>query len=408
MNEVRTKLRPVADDQRLVGIDVLRGFALLGILVMNMKIYSMIGSAYFFPKSFGDLSGLNLIVWWGADLLANRKFMTLFSLLFGAGVLLQVARAEAAGRSFGGIYYRRLFWLWVFGMAHSYLFWDGDILVTYAWAGILLYPMRRFKARTLLIIAIVILMVGSGMNLAMGLSVPYWGETDRADFVADWNPGPEEIASQLAAFRGSWLTEIQHRYPHVLEMHFMVIPFFLFWRAFGVMLLGMALFKWGLLEGRRLNTYKVWLALGLLVGLPLSVWGAMRQFSSGWDPFSSFFLDSQFGYWGSLLVALGYAGLVFLVLSTGKLKGLSSRLGAMGRMALTNYLMQSVICTFIFFGRGLGLYGSVSRVEQMGIVLLVWIFQLWVSTWWLNRYRFGPMEWLWRSLSYWKRQPFLK
>jgi uncharacterized protein len=397
---------PLQEVDRVVAIDVLRGFALLGILVMNMKTFAMIGAAYFFPTAYGDLGGANLVVWWLADLLANRKFMTIFSLLFGAGVILQTARFDAAGRSFRGIYYRRLFWLWVFGLIHSYVFWEGDILVTYAIAGLLLYPMRKMRARTLMIIGLIVLVVGSAIMLSSGLAAPHWDEHQKAEFIADWQPDQQAVAEEEAAFRGSWLTEIKFRYPRVLEMHLFVIPYYLFWRAFGVMLMGMAMFKWGLLGGQRTKTYRVWIVLGLLVGLPLSAWGAARQFASGWEPITAFMVDSQFGYWGSLPVTLGLMGLVFLTIGSGRLSGLKTRLAAVGRMALTNYLLQTVLCTFIFFGRGLGLFGSVSRVQQMGIVLLVWLFQLWISPWWLARYNFGPMEWLWRLLSYGKRPPF--
>jgi len=351
MAENTSRQSPLQETDRLVAIDVLRGFALLGILVMNIKTFAMIGVSYFFPNSFGDLSGANLAVWWMADLLANRKFMTIFSLLFGAGVILQTARSDAAGRSFRAIFYRRLFWLWVFGMIHSYIFWDGDILVSYSLAGLLLYPMRKMRPRTLLIVGLVILIIGSAISLGSGLSSQYWDVSEKESFNRTWTPDQQRIDAEVNAYRGSWLTEIKYRFPHVLEMHLFVIPFYLFWRSLGVMLMGMAFYKWGLFGGLRSGTYRLWVGLGLLVGLPVSAWGAIRQFASGWDPISSFLVDSQFGYWGSLLVALGWIGLVFLTLGTGKLPGLFKRLAAVGRMALTNYLLQSLLCTFIFFGR---------------------------------------------------------
>jgi len=405
VEQTQTAGGPVSGAQRIQAIDVLRGVALLGILVMNIRTFAMIEAAYFFPTAYGDLTGGNLVVWWLGDLLANRKFMTLFSLLFGAGVILQAARAEGAGRSFKGFYYRRLFWLWIIGLVHAYVFWEGDILVTYAVAGLLLYPMRNLKPRTLLIVGLLVLAVGSVLSLGSGLSAAYWDEAQVANFRAEWQPDAAQVASQLEAYRGNWIQEIRHRFPSVLEMHFFVIPFHLFWRALGVMLMGMALYKWGLLDGTRLKAYRIWLILGIVVGLPVTAWGALRQFASGWEPISAFLVDTQFGYWASLLVALGWAGLVFLTLAAGRVPWLTTRLAAVGRMALTNYLMQTVLCSFIFYGRGLGLFGHVSRMGQLGIVVLVWIVQLLWSAWWLERFRFGPAEWLWRSLSYWRRQP---
>jgi len=241
------------------------------------------------------------------------------------------------------------------------------------------------------VIGMVILVLGSGLNLGAGFSAPYWAPDERESFQSDWQPDQDKIRTELEAMRGNWWQEIVHRAPAVREMH--------------LMLIGMALFKWGLLEGGRPGVYRIWIGLGLLVGLPLTAYGAWRQFASDWDPISAFFLDSQFGYWGSLLIALGYAGLVFLALGAGRCPQLANRLAAVVRMALTNYLLQTLLATFIFYGRGLGLYGSVPSVGQMGIVVLIWGIQLWLSPWWLRRFRFGPVEWLWRSLSYWKRQP---
>jgi len=167
----------------------------------------------------------------------------------------------------------------------------------------------------------------------------------------------------------------------------------------------MALYKWKLLSGGLRRTHIVWMVLGVFVGLPVSAWGAWRQFASGWEPISAFLVDSQFGYWASLLVALGWAGLVFVFIERRWLLGLQTRLAAIGRTALSNYLLQTLLCTTLFYGRGFGIFGEVSRIGQMGVVLAVWVLQLWLAPWWLKRFRFGPAEWLWRSLTYWQRQP---
>jgi uncharacterized protein len=399
------RLAPVGSASRLEAIDVLRGFALLGILIMNIRSMSMITAAYFFPTAYGDLTGVNLIVWWAGDLLANRKFMTIFSLLFGAGILLQSERAQAAGRSFAWMHYRRMFWLLLIGLVHAYLFWDGDILVTYALCGLVLYPARKLRPRALIIIGLVILAIGSGLMLMSGLTAPYWGERELAEFEATWQPSPEKVQAEIEAMTGNWLGEVRHRFPKVVEMHLFVIPFHMLWRGLGGMFLGMALFKMGLLQELPRRTLRLWLILAVVVGLPLTALGAVRQFQSGWDPVTAFFVDSQFGYWASLLVALGWIALVQLGLQRGWMPALRARLAAVGRTALSNYLLHTLVCTTIFNGRGFGFFGEVPRWGQVLVVVGVWILQLWLAPWWLARFRFGPMEWLWRSLSYWRLQP---
>jgi uncharacterized protein len=397
---------PVPATERLFGLDVLRGFALLGILLMNIRSFGLIGAAYFFPVAYGDLTGMNLAAWWFTDLFADMKFISLFSMLFGAGVVLQTQRADSLGRRSGRIYYRRLLWLWLFGMVHAYCFWDGDILVPYAVAGLLLYPMRRVRAGRLLITGLVFAVIGSAVMLLAGLSGPYWPESSMQAFNADWQPGAEAIGEELTALRGTWADEFQFRVPHVLEMHLIVIPFFFFWRTLGMMLLGMALFKMQLLDGSFRTAHKFFIVLGLVVGLPLTITEGVRQFARGWEPIPSFMIDSVFGSWGSILMALGYLGLIFLAVSRGWLAGMQSRLAAVGRMALSNYLMHTVLCTFLFYGRGLGLFGKVPHIGLLGVVLSVWALQLWLSPWWLARFRFGPLEWVWRSLTYLQKQPF--
>jgi uncharacterized protein len=400
------RLAPVARDERLAQLDALRGFALLGILVMNIQSFSMPGPAYFFPTAYGDLSGANYWVWYLSEILARRKFMALFSMLFGAGVVLMHERAEAAGRGWAGLHYRRMGWLWIMGLLHAYLLWDGDILVAYAVCGVVMFLFRRVRPGRLLFSGLLLLSVGTGLMLMAGLSTPYWDEAALARFEAQWLPDRETVDHILESMRGGWLSEIRHRAPEVLMIHLFYIPFSVFWRAGGCMLLGMALFKWGWLQGRgSRRSYVTMIVLGSLVGLPSQMYTVHLQQTSGWDPAPSFFLYPLYAYWGSLLLALGYAGALMLALRAGLLAGLTARLAAVGRMALTNYLAHTLICTTLLLGHGFGLYGSVSRIWQAVIVAAIWAVQLAWSPWWLARFRFGPAEWLWRSLSYRKRQP---
>ncbi|MGH9812009.1 MAG: DUF418 domain-containing protein, partial [Candidatus Acidiferrales bacterium] len=180
-----------------------------------------------------------------------------------------------------------------------------------------------------------------------------------------------------------------------------------FWRPAGVMLLGMALYKVGALSAQRsAQSYATLVAVGALVGVPLIVYGVRLNEAAGWNLEWSMFHGAQLNYWGSVLVSLGYVGLVMLVCKSGALGWLTARLAAVGQMAFTNYLLHTIICTTIFYGHGLGYFGSVERTGQILIVFAVWVFQLIVSPIWLRYYRFGPFEWLWRSLTYGSLQPF--
>jgi len=406
MNTDKIRYTPVAEGDRIAHLDTLRGCALLGILVMNIQSFSMPGAAYFFPTAYGDLTGLNYWAWHLADIFARRKFMTIFSMLFGAGIVLMHERAEARGRGWTGLHYRRIWWLLVIGLLHAYLLWDGDILVAYALCGTVMFLFRKVRPGRLVAAGLLFLAVGWGLMLMAGLSAPHWPPESLAEFNAQWLPDRETIDGILADMRGGWASEIRHRAPEVLQIQLFFIPFNMFWRAGGCMLLGMALFKWGWLQGRgRTRSYLAMIALGLLAGVPLTAYTVHLQETSGWAPADSFFVHSQYAYWGSVLMALAYIAVVMLLLRAGVLGALARRLAAVGRMALTNYLAQTLICTTLMLGHGFGLFGSVPRIWQTVIVVAIWGLQLVWSPAWLGRFRFGPAEWLWRSLSYMKRQP---
>ena len=195
------------------------------------------------------------------------------------------------------------------------------------------------------------------------------------------------------------------RVPFTLEFHTTALPFWGFWRAGGLMLLGMALFKIGffsaLLDER---VYRRILVGGLLVGVPLIAFGVRYNFANDWE-MSSFFFGTQFNYFGSLLVSAAYASAIMIICQRGLLRTLQRGFAAVGRTALSNYLGQTIVCTAIFYGHGLGYFGEVERVGQIAIVFGVWVGQTLVSVWWLRHFRFGPFEWLWRTLSYMKVQP---
>ncbi|WP_237134403.1 DUF418 domain-containing protein [Pseudohongiella sp. O18] len=393
--------------QRIETLDVLRGLAVLGILVMNIQSFAMPMAAYLNPAAFGSLEGINGLVWSIGHLLTDQKMMALFSMLFGAGILLFCERAEASGRSVAKYYYRRNLWLVVFGLLHGYLLWSGDILFLYGICACLLYPLRRKSVRTLIILGVLALSISSALYLLTGVALNAMPpEEVTTTILPGWQPAPQQMSEEIAAFQGNWVTQMQARVPATQEMQGLVLMMWGFWRASGMMLLGMALYKTGIITGRAERVvYLRLLWLGLAAGLPLVAFGIFWNFSNDWQV-SSMFTGSQFNYWGSVLVSLGWMALIVLTLKGKRLTALTDRLAATGRMAFSNYIMQTLICGFIFYGHGLGLIGQVERWGQILIVFGVWVLQLWLSPVWLRHFRFGPLEWLWRSLTYGQLQPF--
>ena len=394
---------PTQTGARIASLDVLRGFALLGILVMNIQLFSMPSAAYQNPAAFGDLTGINLGVWTFAHVFFSQKFLTLFSMLFGAGVCLFADRIEARGGRPAKWHYRRMGWLLAFGLAHAYLLWAGDILVTYAICGCLVYLLRRRGPRTLVVAGVASLLVTSLLLVLAGsaLTVPEVPEEAISEIRRGWTPDASELDAEIAAYRGGWSEQQPVRAAEAFGIHVGLLPFFAVWFCAGLMLIGMALYRWGILSAARDDRFYARLAaMGLLAGLPLVAFGAWWNFAGDWAWQRSMFFGSLFNTWGCIPVALGYLGLVMLAVRRGFLPGLQARLAAVGRMAFTNYLFQTVLCTTIFYGHGLGLFASAERYQQLLIVFAVWALQLWLSPIWMRRYSYGPLEWLWRTLTY--------
>jgi uncharacterized protein len=171
----------------------------------------------------------------------------------------------------------------------------------------------------------------------------------------------------------------------------------------------MALFKWRVLTGEQpRSVYVRMAAAGFSIGLPIVAFGIWRNFAAGWDARYSFFFGSQFNYWGAIVVDIGWIGLIMLAYASSRLTWLTARLGALGRTAFSNYILQTLICSALFYGNGLRLFGAVTRVQQILIVAAIWLVQLLIAPLWLRRFAYGPLEWLWRSLTYWRKLPIRK
>ena len=402
-----TSASPVRGTERIGSLDVLRGFAVLGILVMNVQSFSMIGAAYFNPNVSGYFDGIDRWIWIVGHLFTDQKFMTLFSMLFGAGIVLMAGRSDASGRQAAGLHYRRMIWLLLIGAAHAYLFWYGDVLVWYALSGLVVFLLRKRRPRTLLTIGLISLLIGAGLYLATGIAITSMPEdVVQENFSSNWQPSQEDIDAEVAAYRGGFAEQMTLRAPTAFGMHTFVFLFFAFWRAGGLMLVGMAYFKWSLFDATRPAAFYRKLAIrGLALGLPIVALGIYTNMRAGWTVGYSQFFGVFPNYIGSVLVSTGYVGLIMLWCQGSLLQGLRARLAAVGRMALTNYLTQTLICTSLFYGHGLGWFQGADRVQQSLVVIAVWALQLIWSPIWLRHFRFGPFEWLWRSLTYFRPQP---
>ena len=400
---------PVHASQRITAIDVLRGVAMLGILVMNIQSFSMPDAAYLNPTAYGDLTGANLWVWILSHLLTDEKMFGLFSMLFGAGIVLMTSRIERRGGRPGPLHYRRMGWLMLFGLLHGHLLWPGDILWIYGVSGLVVYLFRNRSPRTLLASALIVFAVGSAIFCAVGFFIRSLPPDQLEAFAQEnWQPTPEMIRDEIAAFRGGWLGQMPLRSSVAFVNETLVLLILLGWKAMGNMLLGMALFKWRVLTGEQPRLVYVRMAAGgFLIGLPIVAFGIWRNFAAAWDVRYSFFFGSQFNYWGAIVVDIGWIGAIMLLCASGRLMPLKAALGAVGRTAFSNYILQTLICSALFYGNGFGLFGAVSRVQQILIVVAIWLVQLAIAPLWLRRFAFGPLEWLWRSLTYWRAMPFV-
>jgi uncharacterized protein len=423
------RVEPVEAEARVAAVDVLRGVALLGILAMNIVSFGWPFAGYENPRFSGGDTPTNRAAWAVNSLVFSGKMMSLFSMLFGAGLVLMSDRAEARGAPVRGVYYRRVLWLLAFGLVHGYLIWEGDILYAYAMCGLVLYLFRRKSPRTLLTLGVMLLAVGVLVGVgflafarvaerasvevaaarAAGRTPPEsqvglqqaWDEGLREFF----KPREQDVAKDLAAYRGGYGEIVRHRAPLVFLFQTFAFALIIVWGVGGRMLIGMGLMKLGVFAAARSWRFYRWLALAsYAVGLPLTTFGIADLLRHGYDPLAAMWGATAFGL-GVLPMALGHAAVVMMICKARVWPGVRRRLGAVGRMALTNYLAHSLIGTTLFYGYGLGLFGRLDRVALWGVVLVIWAVQLWYSPLWLERFRFGPAEWLWRSLTYWRLQP---
>jgi uncharacterized protein len=514
IKEVKPDFVPLtaSSSTRVLGLDAVRGFALLGILMLNIvdfawpnQAYDSVRALYYVPESIGSLPDKNVdeakkkdkdewkwlespkpdlkraypggqvrvaavnsawdtAEWAWANVFFANKMRTLFCIMFGAGMIYLTDRTKTNSWRHVWLYYRRMFFLLLIGAVHAYLIWHGDILFLYAGVGLYLYPFKRLSAKKLAWISfglflffVSLIWVGAGvihhiqtqgrsieqsvlaisdkllksndleensktspvdarrqsrvaaidqLELVKRLTLQAYRSMSRRDIAQQ----PEELTRDIRLYRdGTYFSQVKDRAGEVVWMHVSVLTplslLFIGW----LMILGMSLAKTGFFAGDwNVETYRFFafrlLPLGWVIEAILTL---SRSFSSR-ESIISMVVVMPLQQVVIPVISLGYASAIILAIRYGRVQAITGRLANVGRMALSNYLAQSVICTFLFYSYGLGLFGSMPRVWLVVVVLSVWAVELWWSPRWLAKHPFGPVEWLWRSLTYLKIQSWSK
>ena len=411
-------IAPLPAQPRILALDVIRGIAVMGIFSVNVIAFAMIEPAYFNPGAFGGHHGADLAMWLTNYVLIDGKMRSLFSMLFGASMLLVIDRAEASGRSPARVHYARMVTLLGFGLLHFYLVWHGDILALYAMVGMVAFLFRNASVEKLLAIGTTLMLVTAAF---FSLGALQLSKSDTAahkpgataEQIANWNdqaamlvPTPAASAEETRIARAPFAARAEHMLTERTADPFTTAAAFGF-PTLGLMLFGMAGYRSGFLTGewprRRYRQIALaTLGIGGLVTLGLGLW----VIASNFHAVTIFLAFLGFGGPIELAMAFGYAALIILALRPGG--ALTGRIGAVGRMAFSNYLGTSLIAAGIFYGDGLGLFGQVSRAEAWLIVPVMWLLMLAWSKPWLDRFAYGPFEWAWRSLARWSVEPMRK
>jgi uncharacterized protein len=433
---VTPALAPVADAKRLRLVDALRGVALLGILLMNIPGFAM---PNYFSESFrSDPTNVNFWVNNVIGVLFEGKMRALFGMVFGAGVLLFISKKEQTGRPVTGLFYRRMFWLIIFGLIHAHLIlWVGDILYLYGVCGMLVFLFRNMNPKYLVLIVCLMALTDFAANTVLyrivrDQRIAYVEATNaqaegstlseqQEKALAAWReletsfiPNREDAKENTRKMKSDYASVASYVRPLAFKLQTMFLPLQV-WDSLALMLLGLALYRWGFLSGAWANrSYWMMILVGYGLGLPLVIY--THYYSYLHFPTHEAFLQQLEEVpirWSGLiypfqriLLIMAHVAVIVLLYKSGFLQGLFRCLEAVGQMAFTNYIMQSVFCTLIFFGYGLNYYAELEYYQLFYVVAAIWIFQLMVSPLWLKYFLYGPLEWMWRSLTYWRLQPF--
>ncbi len=408
-------------NQRIDSIDILRGFAVLGILIMNISSFAMPSMAYFSPVVY-DVNPLNHVIYSIIHIIADQKFMAIFSMLFGASTILFINSVKKREKSPLLFFYSRNIWLLILGSIHSTYLWYGDILFFYAFCAFVLFFLKNLSPKKQFILGCLIYLIPTFSNYATYAYVI--DDLDQAELDVinrHWSPSNETLEQEIEAYRGSYKKQVQYRAQMwsssennednpiggigagIIGLSILID---LFSRSFGMMLIGMACFSWGVFSNNLSKSiYKKLVIIGFGIGFPLSTTGLFFNYYFDWDWKYVQFLGRSPNNIATPLIAFGYIAVIMLWIRKGIFINLQEKLRTIGKTALTAYLIQTVIATFIFYGIGLGLFGYVNRAYQLLIMCLIWSTLITVCPIWLRRYQYGPVEWIWRMLTHMKLIP---
>jgi uncharacterized protein len=394
---------------RILTLDAVRGFAVCGILVMNIVSMGMPGYAYVDPNYYGGAHGADLAAWALAYIFADGKMRGLFTMLFGASLLLITDAAEDRGSSPARIHYARIFWLFVFGMLHAWFVWYGDILVEYAICGAIAFIGRKWQPSALIFAALCLIAFDAAhsliqwhdMNVLRSLA---GGPNPPADAVREWHkvlaqtvPSQAVIGEELRLYHGSIADAFAARVPMTTMFQTVFLPSFMP-GTLGFIFLGMALYRLGFWTSRWPKQAYRWIiasgGVAVLLYLPLTRAIVAYKFDPAFLP-----LADALTLLLRPFLALAYTSALILMMEARIANWLTSRLAAAGRMAFSNYLGTSLVMTTIFYGYGFGLFGELHRAQLYLLVLGQWVLILGWSQPWLRHFRYGPFEYVWRSLS---------
>jgi uncharacterized protein len=405
-----------SEPPRFVTLDIVRGVAVMGILAMNIVGFAMPDAAYMNPRAYGTEGEIDLVAWAFNFILIDGKMRGLFSFVFGASMLLVIERATAKGESPARIHFRRMVWLLLFGLIHYYFIWHGDILTMYACIGMLAWLFREMEPRRLIRIGIVLVAVEALLFTAMAVGFAFVSQrasmpNPDPDMVRQWAemqaglgvPTPAIIAREMALHLGPW-TGIAYHQLTDKAFGWVAMTIIFGCETLGYMLFGMAGLKSGFFTGAwSAAAYRKVALIGFAITVPAYAIGAWLLWSSGFDVRILVAVSMAATTLFRPVMVVAVAALIILLTRRGG--ALVDRIAAAGRAAFTNYLGTSILMTGLFYGWGAGLYGSLSRAELWLVVLGMWVVMLLWSKPWLDRFNYGPFEWLWRSLARWRLQP---
>lgn len=425
---------PVAQAERIVILDSLRGIAILGILLMNIPSFGLPGPVGHDPTILNE-HGVNYSVWYLVNWIPEGTQRAIFSMLFGAGVFLFTSRLE---NKLNGVlpldyFIRRQLWLITFSLFDVFiLLWNGDILLDYAVLGLVMVAFRKKSGKFLLAgaaVCFLLMLARENRDFYLDKKKIYRGEmaatkdtsvtkltADEKDYISamtdfkERNIPEKRIKRMEKAIRkvnGNYESVYEYRTNRYID-DIVEYTYFGIWDVLLFMFIGMAFFKMGILTGKApVRVYWLLFILGTGLGLTIS-WLRLQpeiKYGFNWYEYTK---HVKFSYYelSRTCRALGIFGFIMLLFKSGWFKWLFALMRPVGQMAFTNYLMQSLLCGMFFNGIGWGMYGKLERHEIYYVVAAVWVFQIIYSHIWLRYFRFGPLEWCWRSLTYWKRQPW--